>query len=129
MAAVVSFPQSRAVPERETERFRVGLDDDDGLPLAADQVDALYLSLRDKRNDVIVNSRENVQVKNANGGTLTEGLFEMQFTDDDMAAFGAQEFQPRVLTLDFRLVGGGRGTREVRFWVRAMRDIADGGSP
>lgn len=131
MAAVKIFSSgafgSRANPigERTSAPYRASLTDADGVDVQPAQIDAIYLSLRDVRSDAIVNSRDAVAVKDANGGTLSVGAFEMQFDEDDMVAVGSETLQPRRLTLDIRLVGGGRVTHEVAFWIRAMEDIDD----
>lgn len=123
MVATKTFPPTAAIPERSTFLYGVDLSDPDDQPVTVEQIDHIYLSLRDIRTDTIINSRTALEVKNTNGGTLTTGRFEFQFVEDDMPAIGEEELQPRKLTLDIRLVGGGRVTRQVFFWVQSMEDI------
>jgi hypothetical protein len=123
-APIKTFPQAEAIPERSTPLFSVELQDEDGVAVATSSVDDIFLSLRDKTaGGGIVNSRSNVSVKNTNGGTLTTGLFTMRFEEADMQAIGSAPFQPRQITLDFRLTGSGRMTREIVFWLKSMEDI------
>lgn len=62
----------------------VRLDDEDGQPVAAATLTSLTLSLYGPGGDII-NNRDEVDVKNTNGGTLdpTSGEFRMDFTSDD----------------------------------------------
>lgn len=123
MAPSKSFSQTEPVPEQSSYVYSCDLETPAGDAVDPAQVSQIYLSLRDIRTDAIINSRSGVTVKNAHGGTLTSGLFSMQFDPEDMPAIGTEELQPRKLTLDFRLLGGGRVTREIQFWVRAMEDV------
>lgn len=124
MAAVKLFPQSQAIPERSSRQYSVALRTPTDTPVDPIQVTDVFATLRDIRSDEIINGRDAQQVLNVDGGVLAEGLFTLQLDPDDMPAIGTQKLQPRRLTLDLRLNGGGRATREIHFWVHAFPDIA-----
>lgn len=121
--AVKTFSFADAIPERSTYQYQVTLKDAAGEDIAPAGVTSIALTLRDVTSGEIVNDRDAVSVKNANGGTLTSGLFVFQFAEADTAILGTGTSEKRILTLDFVLTGG-RITREVTFFVRNLRDIA-----
>lgn len=122
--AVKTFSQYAAIPEGSTYQYRLTLTTLAGVPVPPANVTSIFLTLRDPSSGEIVNNREHEAVKNIHGGTyVTPGLFVMQFSEQDMQAIGNEKLQPRRMTLDINLFGGGRVTREVVFWVKAMRDI------
>jgi hypothetical protein len=124
MSAVVLFAAGDAIPEDSSAVYRTTLLQPDDSPVLTGQVDDIRLTLRDIRSKQIVNSRNSVSVLNRNGGTLTDGQFEMLFDPADMPAIGGRELQHRKLTIDFYLSGGGRATREAMFWVQSLQDIS-----
>lgn len=117
------FSLAEAVPERSTYVYSTVLTTPDGDLVQPNQVNSILLTLRDVASDTVVNDRAEVEVKNANGGTLTEGLFAFQFDEADTVILGTRASERRVMTLDFRLTGG-RVTRDVEFYVRNLRDIS-----
>ena len=124
VSGVKTFLASQGIPERSTYRYEVDLLTAAGAALPAASVSSIKLTLRDVTSDTIVNSRSAVEVINQNGGVLEDGAFSFQFEEADTAIVGSASAERRVLTLDFRMVGGGRVTREVRFYVRNLQDIA-----
>lgn len=76
----------RNVIESTTRLFEALLLDESGAPLKGSEVTTLTLTLYNRHDQAIVNSRNAVNVKNANGGTLDEaGNFAFEFTPDDTA--------------------------------------------
>lgn len=124
MAATRAFTLAEAIPERSTFKYRAEMTDQDEVALDPDQVTSILATLRDVTSNTILNSRNAQEVLDENGGTLTEGLFELQFEEDDTAIIGIGNVEQRKLTLDFRLAGGGRVTREVTFYVRNFGDVS-----
>lgn len=120
-----TFPVGQAIPEQSSYGYSVHLRQADGSSVDVSQIDEIYVTLRDLRSMGIVNGRNQLPSKNNNGGELTAGLFAVNFNPEDMPAIGPERFQPRLLTLDIHLSGGGRSTRDVLFWVRALEDIPD----
>lgn len=131
MAATKDFLFADAVPEKSTYLYDTLIDDPTGLPLDPGSVSSIRMWLRDLTSDTIVNSRSDVEVLNQNGGVLTTGRFTFQFTSDDTAYVWTGSLtlprgtaEKRALTLDFHLIGAGRVTHKVTFYVRGFRDIA-----
>jgi hypothetical protein len=124
MTARKTFPVTAAIPERSTYQYRVAVTDAAGLPVAPAQVTSILATLRDAATGTILNSRSSQEVKDVNGGSLTSGLFVLQFAEADNAIIGNEQDEPHVLTLDFRLTGGGRVTREIWFYVANFGSIA-----
>jgi hypothetical protein len=121
---VKEFRFSEYIPERSTWRYQTTIQSDDGVPVVPGDVLSVALTLRDLTSNTIVNSRSAVDVNNANGGSVIAGVFTFQFTQDDTAILGTGNSERRLMTLDFRLSGGGRATHEVYFYVRNFRDIS-----
>jgi hypothetical protein len=121
--SVKVFPSTQFVPERSTYQYQVGLLAPDKLPVNPTQIASIALALRDVTSGGIVNSRDHIDVLNVNGGVLSLGLFTFQFVSDDTAILGTGVEERRLLTLDVGLVGGGRATHEVSFYVRNLMDI------
>jgi len=118
------FLVEEAIPERSTYQYRVNLRLPDGALVEPGQVTSILATLRDLASNTILNSRDDQEVKGQNGGTLTSGLFVLQFVEADTVIVGsANTVEQRVLTLDFRLVGGGRLTREVWFFIANFADV------
>ncbi|MEO8484160.1 MAG: hypothetical protein ABI634_18255 [Acidobacteriota bacterium] len=71
--------------ELDTCRSVVRLDDEDGIPVALADLADIRMSLYNGTPDQIINSRDNVSVKNAAGGSMaaTSGQFTMVFSSAD----------------------------------------------
>src|SRR5262245_57884213 len=124
MAAEKVFSLAEAIPERSTFTYGVDLYTRGGALVDISQVLRVLLTLRDVRTGDIVNSRDAIEAKDQNGGTVTTGRFEFEFDEADTQMFGKRVTERRLLTLDFRLLGGGRITRQVSFYVRNLLDVA-----
>src|SRR5689334_9754720 len=115
---------AEAIGERSTPVREFPLYGPDGTTLVdPGQITSIKLSLRDVTADVIVNSRNAIEAKDQNGGTVTTGLFSFQFAEADTAIVGTGSAEQRVLTVDVHLNGGGRMTLERWFWIRNFKDI------
>jgi hypothetical protein len=118
------FLVKEAIPERSTYQYRAALTLPSGAPVEPGQLTSILATLRDVASDTIVNGRDAQEVLGQNGGSVTTGLFVLQFAESDTAILGSASAERRVLTLDLRLTGGGRVTREVHFYVANFADIA-----
>lgn len=123
-AGVKNFLVHEAVPERSTRQFTVGLQTAAGALINPGDVSAVSLTLRDLASGAIVNGRDHQNVKDQNGGSVTLGEVAFQLTSDDTVILGDGNQERRLLTLDVQLANGGRGTREIYFYVRSFRDVA-----
>jgi len=119
-----TFLVQEAIPERSTYQYQVTVTLPNGTLVDPGQVTSILATLRDVPSSTILNSRNAQEVKGENGGTLTTGLFVLQFAEADTLIVGSGSVEQRLLTLDVRLVGGGRVTREIRFYVANFADIA-----
>lgn len=110
------------VNERSTCVVTVPFLDEAGAPLAAVVVSTLTATLRDVASGTLIRTAQNV--KNANGGVLTDGLLTLTLGGADTAIVGtALSLEQRLLTVDLVALGGARLTEEILFAVRAMQDI------
>jgi hypothetical protein len=120
--SVKVFYARDAIPERSTYSYLVNMADRDGVAIEAAQIAGILATLRDVNSGTLI--RDGEDVYGQNGGEVTTGRFELAFTEEDTQIIGASSAERRVLTLDFSLVGGGRVTREVSFYVRNFADIS-----
>lgn len=73
------------IRDGETLTLTTVIYDNDGLPLAASDLDSLTLTLVDEIGLSVINDREDQSVLNENGGTLDEdGNFSLRLDPDDM---------------------------------------------
>jgi hypothetical protein len=117
MAARKLFKVTEAIPERSTYQYQATISTPAGTPVDPAQISSILATLRDLVSGSVLNSRDAQEVKGVNGGTLTSGLFVLQFAEADSLIVGTEDPEQHVLTLDFRLVGGGRVTREIWLYV------------
>jgi hypothetical protein len=90
----------------------------DGSVVAAAQVfDILVWSLDE--DYAIINARNGQSVKNANGGTLTDGTFTLQLSNLDTVrkSNDISRIQTRYLHFEFQMVGGLVHRHEVLWYV------------
>lgn len=90
-----------------------------GSNVLAAQVSDVRLTLVDK-DEAIINSRDDVSVKNASGGTVTDGAFEMILNNLDTVELpgDTSRTQVRYMHLVFTLVGGATHVHEVLWYVQ-----------
>jgi len=117
------FLATEAIPERSTYQYRTSLLTSAGDPVEPGQVVSILATLRDLATGTFINTRTAQEVKGQNGGVMVSGEFSLQFESADTPIVGAAGLERHVLTLDFRLVGGGRVTREVWHYVANFADI------
>jgi len=96
----------------------------------------LTLSLFDHSSGVIVNSRKEQNVLNANGGTVTDGVYTIELDESDTAIVGnlaAGSTQDRVARITYTWDDGDAppyrtGVEEFLFPVESMKTALGGGS-
>jgi len=85
------------VNERTTAVFAADLQDETGAAIPGDDLDALTLTLYDETTRQVINSRDAVDVLNANGGTVDgQGHFVMVFSADDNQHLGGDTTETHV---------------------------------
>lgn len=126
MSNQVKLAKSAAVPENSSYQYRATLTDADEVVIGAAAISQILLTLTNVADEATVNSRAAVNVYSGGTGecTVTAGALVMQFDPEDMPSIGTEQYQQRRLTLDVRLVGGGRFTHEVLFYVQNLTDIS-----
>lgn len=61
------------VNQGESSRLTITLTDYDGTDVALSALSTLALTIYDKDTDTVLNDYENLNIKNANGATITDG--------------------------------------------------------
>jgi len=125
----VEFGVADAVPEKGTFPYVLTLRDDAGADLLESAVSTLTATLVATASGTVLFTGRNV--KNANGGTLTDGTFALVLSGATDLALQTDElantYAERRLTLVITATGTG-GTplpiyREVSFFLRNLRDV------
>jgi hypothetical protein len=109
--------------ERATARLTCTLTEEDGV--TGFQPTTLVLTLYDDRTGAIINSREALNVLNANIGTVSsEGAVALLFTPADMAVVGGVPYETHVALLEWTWSGGTKaGRHEIVFVVRNLAKV------
>lgn len=91
-----------------------------GVDVLLAQISSILLTIVDD-NENIINGVENVEIKNQNGGVVTDGQLELTLDDDDTAEDPADPsgVQVRYLHIDITLVGGAKRIHEVLWYIDA----------
>lgn len=125
----VEFSAAEAVPEKGTFPYSVTLKNELGAALPAASVSAITAALVAATGGATVFTGRNV--KNANGGTLTDGAFSLVLSDTDLALQSDETdltLAERRLTLQFTATGSGGQAlpirREVLFFLRNLREVS-----
>lgn len=117
------FPDTQAVPEGSTRKYTTQLLDLDGNALQSGQVSSIKFSLRDARSGNVINSRHRVEVRNANGGTLSSaGVFAMVLNEADTVAVGTAKMQLRRILFEVTFTYGTEN-HEVFFYVENLANL------
>jgi hypothetical protein len=118
MALNVYTEMKTPVLEGSAHTYSTDLVLPNGQSVVAAQVSDIRLWVLDERMQVL-NSRDNQSVKNANGGTLTDGHFTFQLVGADTLRQpdDQSQVQTRYLHLEFQMVGGLVHRHEVLWYV------------
>lgn len=111
------------IPEASSRLYQATLRDYLGVAIPLGAMVSITLTLRDVASGQIVNSRDEQNVLNANGGTFgADGAFTFLFTPADTAAIGAGQRQDRLATFKVTYNTGAEN-HEVQFTVFNMADV------
>ena len=107
MPAVIEFPRSQAIPESSTGTIGAQLAGDDGDDIESSAVTALVATLTNHQG-TIVNSRDELTILGANGGSLssTGYLTQELSVADTVAVEVGPEYQQRFFTVEGTHSGG-----------------------
>jgi hypothetical protein len=121
MPAVIEFSRAEAIPESATGTLGAQLVANDGSNIESSAVTALVATLTDHRG-TIVNSRDDLTILNANGGSLSSTGFLTQTLSvaDTAAVETGPEYQQRFFTIEGTHSGGKTLACEIRFFVRKL---------
>ena len=109
--------------ERSTVIYSCSLKDESGAAIEPASLYAISLTLysMDSATEAIVNSRNNVDVKNVNGGTISSGgVFSYEFTSDDnqiLESWRHEERHRAIFTYEWN-AGARQDNKEVILVVR-----------
>lgn len=120
--SVRHFGSGDCILEQSSARYVGTLTDHTGAVISDGAVSAITATLVDASTGTAINSRSAQNVLNANGGTLSSGVFTLVLSTSDTVAVGTQEMQPRRLTLKVTYSSGVL-THEVHFFVRSLENI------
>lgn len=114
--------------EGKDDFIEFDLVDTAGTAISDAAVTAITATLRSRLTGAVINSRDDQNVKGANGGTLASGTFTLTLggaTDlvADGASVGARTLQPRELTVLVTHSGGKQVPLVVRFSLRVFDDV------
>jgi hypothetical protein len=129
--AVKTFGPNEAINERSDAQYGCTFHEAAvGEPvLNAAAITTIVATLADMATGEILNSRDEQDVRNANGGTLdTDGTFTLQLDDDDnvvVTRHKSREKHRLTLEVTFNRTGGGTGTlnHEVQFYVLNLEHV------
>jgi len=110
----------RAVAESSTRLYSAVLTDENGNRLGSSGIDSIKLTLYNRHDRAIVNSRDAQNVLNANGGSLdSQGNFTFEFTPLDTAILDdTLEYENRIALFEVVFAGTRKSAQEIEFQIR-----------
>jgi hypothetical protein len=113
---------TKVVKEKTTQAFTAVLQDETGAVIPAASITALTLTLYDLLTNAIINSRDHVSIKNANGGTIdasgnltwTSDVLDSPILNDTLAQ------ENHIALIEWTYNSGKQGRFEVALIVRNM---------
>jgi hypothetical protein len=127
--AITQFPLSDGVNEGSTAEYACDLVDASGDSIDASAVLTIVATLRANGVSAVINGRDDQNVKDINGGTLTDGAFTLELSALDNVIVSStsdrEELHKLTLQMTYNKTGGGTGalTHEVRFYVLNLTDV------
>jgi hypothetical protein len=113
------------IAEEATARIDFTVTDEDGVGIPAASLDGLTVTLFEERSGQIINSRTDVNILNANGGTVDAngvGTWLMDPDDNVFVAGGQQEYH--VALFEWTFGGGSKdGKQPVRLKVINLQQV------
>lgn len=123
MPPVIIIPANQALPEGTSGEVSGTLKQGNGSAIDTSAVTATVATYHNHRGDVI-NSRENQDVYNTNGGSWASGgVFTLALTPADTQVSAGPEFQLRKLGLLVTHSSGKKAPQEIWFYVRRLSTI------
>lgn len=121
MPPVIELARSQSIPESATGTLGAQLVGADGANIDSSAVTTLVATLTDHRG-TIVNSRDDLSILGANGGSLssTGYLTQTLSVADTAAVETGPEYQQRFFTISGTHSGGKTLACEIRFFVRKL---------
>lgn len=126
----VVFAAAEAVAERGTFPYSVTLANEAGAALPASAVSTVVAGMVAAKGGATVLAA-GTNVKNTNGGTLSDGSFVLVLSGATLALQADEvgdDYAERRLTITFTATGAGGGTlmiqREVIFFLRNLREVS-----
>lgn len=110
--------------EGRDDFIELDLVDEDAAAITDVAVTAITATLRSLDAGTLVNGRDDQDVHNDNGGSLSSGTFRLDLIAADLAAVGSRTLQQRELTLLVTHSGGKQLPLVVRFELRCYTDVA-----
>lgn len=125
----VEFSAAESIPEKGTFPYSVTLKNETGAALPAASVSAVTATLVAATGGATIFTGRDV--RNTNGGTLTDGAFSLVLSGNDLALQADEAdltFAERRVTLQFTATGSGGQAlqirREVLFFLRNLAEVS-----
>jgi hypothetical protein len=114
-----------ALPEQKTARFNAIIKDELGVATPASSLNTLTLTLYNKRDLELVNSRNKQDILNTNGGTVDgSGNFALTLTPEDMIIVRRVNVQEvHIALIEWTYGSGKAGGHEIEFTLDNMQYI------
>lgn len=111
--------------ERTTTTYGGQVKDSKNVNVPLSDIATLTLTLYDSQTLAIINARDNVDIKNANGGTVSStGAFEFKFSAADLAIIDPTKIaEDRVALINWTSAGGNEGHQEVFIHVKNLNKV------
>jgi hypothetical protein len=116
---------SQTLPEQKTARFTALLKDELGVAIPSSSLNTLTLTLYNKKDLAIINSRNKQSILNTNGGTVdSSGNFTLTLTPSDMIVVRkVQAQEPHIALVEWTYGAGKAGGHELEFTVDNLNYI------
>lgn len=118
---------TKVYAEGQTGELTATITKKDGVtPVPLANLNAVTLTLFEEKTGVVINSRDAVDIKNANGGTVhgTSGLLTLVLSSDDMAVLGTALFETHVAFIAWTYDSTNTGGQEIAFLVRNLAKVS-----
>ena len=115
------------VIEKQTTVLTGVIQDENGSPIAASQLETFILYLYNQKNSAIINTRSGSNILNANGGTVdANGVFVLTLDSADMTLVGTDTLEIHVAQFRWTWPNGApvkSGVHEVIFSVYNLANL------
>lgn len=118
------------IPERTSRRINFTIVDEDGVGIPEASVDTITVTLFEERELTIINSRDDVDIKNANGGELDRGGedgvggWTMDPEDNPIVRTASQQEEYHIVLFEWTYSAGNKdGKQPVRLKVVNLQHV------